>query len=59
MIQGPLKIVGGKGVCILGYANFSVRSMQLVSDKKIGAKAFAYPKEYAKPDRVRKIIFFG
>jgi hypothetical protein len=26
--------VGGKRVCILGYAKFFVRGMQLVSDKK-------------------------
>ncbi len=34
------------GVCNLRYANFAVRGMQLLADKKKGAIALAYPVEY-------------
>jgi hypothetical protein len=43
-----LKIVGGKGVCILGYAKFLVTGMQLDRSRKLGANAFAYPFAYPK-----------
>ena len=43
-----VKIVGGKGVCILGYAKFFVPGMQLDRSRKTGGNAFAYPFAYPK-----------
>ena len=51
-----VKIVGGKGVCILGYAKFLVTGMQLDPSREIGGYRFAYPFEYPKSGRVRKIF---
>jgi hypothetical protein len=47
-VAKKLKIVGGKGVCILGYAKFLVAGMQLDRSRKLGTNAFAYPFAYPK-----------
>jgi len=49
-----VETVGGKGVCISGYAKFGVWGMHQFADKKKGANTFCYPKGYTKPGRVRK-----
>ncbi len=51
-----LKIVGWKGVCILGYAKFLVTGMQLDRSQELGGNAFAYPKKYSNLSWVLKIF---
>jgi hypothetical protein len=43
-----VKIVGGRGVCILGYAKFLVTGMQLDPSREIGANKNEYPFEYSR-----------
>jgi hypothetical protein len=43
-----VKIVGGKGVCILGSSKFLVTGMQLEPSRKIGTNKNEDPFEYSR-----------